>query len=98
VILIQKELIICLDDSMKFTHKSHNSTIIAVWNDVDKIITPCAEFFSHYYTKRYMVYAITKDEKICLNEMILKNMVRPAQNAAAMLLSGCFGLIEINKE
>lgn len=88
-----KVLIISLDDDIEFTHISYNSTMQAIKNNVELIITPNIEFFSTAYIDgRYGYKVIVRNEtnSICLNNLLKTKRVRVAQNASKMLLNGVF--------
>jgi hypothetical protein len=94
MITIDKKLIICLDECMEYTHLSHNTTVEAINQGMTRIVTPCVEFFSIYYTNKYSVFVVTKDETMSLNNMVNNKTIRYSQNATSMLLSGVFGMIK----
>jgi hypothetical protein len=86
-----KDLIISLNGDVKFTHISYKDTLKAINDGVDLIVTPNIQFFNYQYiVKGYRVTARTEQALICLNSLINSKRVRPAQNAANMLLSNCF--------
>lgn len=93
-----KTIIIKIDKILSsefFTHITYNEVMNAIKNNESHIITPITACFSQIFiAKGYNIYVESQNKKICLNDLIKTNKIRPNQNAEKMLLSSCFGLVE----